>query len=189
MPQEDFCQATGTAPTQKYQADGGPGIESIMDILLGSEIANEDRKDFFRTQILFWMLCAIDGHAKNFSIFMNAGGSYRLSPRYDVLSAYNVLGTKAGTLSRHKVRMAMAFRGNKALYYTHKDILPRHLKQMGTRCGLGNAIDRMLQELIERTDPVVDSVQSTLPDDFPQELACDVFTGLQSSAEQMKAAM
>lgn len=189
LPQEDFCQITGTAPTQKYQADGGPGIESIMDILLGSEIAEEDRKDFFRTQILFWMLCAIDGHAKNFSIFLKAGGSYRLTPRYDVLSAYNVLGTKAGTLSPHKVKMAMAFRGNKALHYTRKEILPRHLKQMGTRCGLGNEIDRMMQELIERTDSVVNSVQSTLPDDFPQELARDVFTGLRFSADQMKAAM
>ncbi|MGH8144505.1 MAG: HipA domain-containing protein, partial [Steroidobacteraceae bacterium] len=81
LPQEDFCQAMGVPPTQRYQADGGPGIEAIMDILLGSDNADEDRKDFFRTQILFWMLCAIDGHAKNFSLFLNAGGSYRLTPR------------------------------------------------------------------------------------------------------------
>src|SRR6185437_1135839 len=29
LPQEDFCQALGIAPTQKYQTDGGPGIEAI----------------------------------------------------------------------------------------------------------------------------------------------------------------
>lgn len=32
LPQEDFCQATGTSPFRKYQADGGPGITKIMEI-------------------------------------------------------------------------------------------------------------------------------------------------------------
>src|SRR5471030_752144 len=35
LPQEDFCQATGTSPLHKYQADGGPGVSTIMEILLG----------------------------------------------------------------------------------------------------------------------------------------------------------
>jgi serine/threonine-protein kinase HipA len=68
LPQEDFCQVTGVPPTQKYETQGGPGIDTIMNTLLGSEVADEDRKDFFRSQVLFWMLCAIDGHAKNFSL-------------------------------------------------------------------------------------------------------------------------
>jgi serine/threonine-protein kinase HipA len=87
LPQEDFCQATATAPTSKYESDGGPGIEKIMDLLRGSEKAAEDRRDFMRTQLVFWLLAAIDGHAKNFSIFLQAGGGYRLTPRYDILSA------------------------------------------------------------------------------------------------------
>jgi len=187
LPQEDFCQATGVAPTQKYQADGGPGIETIMNILLGSEVADEDRQDFFRTQILFWMLCAIDGHAKNFSIFLNALGSYRLTPRYDVLSAYNALGSKAGTLSPHKIRMAMAVRGSKSNHYNRSDILPRHFEQMGQRCGLGSEIGRMMDDLSEKTDVVVNSVQSMLPANFPPELAGDVLTGLRYSADRIRA--
>jgi serine/threonine-protein kinase HipA len=186
LPQEDFCQALGVAPTQKYQADGGPGIEPIMNTLLGSEVAEEDRKDFFRTQILFWMLCAIDGHAKNFSLFLNAGGSYRLTPRYDVLSAHNTLGTKAGALSPHKVKMAMVVRGSKAPHYHWSDILPRHFEQTAQRCGLGSNIDHMMEELIERTGPAIQAVQRLLPADFPQELAQDVLTGLRSAADRMK---
>jgi serine/threonine-protein kinase HipA len=31
---------------------------------------DEDRKDFFKNQILYWLLWAIDGHAKNFSLFV-----------------------------------------------------------------------------------------------------------------------
>ena len=186
LPQEDFCQATGVPPTQKYQSEGGPGIEAIMNILLGSEIADDDRKDFFRTQILFWMLCAIDGHAKNFSLFLNAGGSYRLTPRYDVLSAHHVLGTKAGNLSPHKVKMAMAIRGSKGPHYNWREILPRHFELMAQRCGLGSEIGRMVDELTDRTNAVIDMVQGQLPAAFPQELARDVFSGLQACAERMK---
>jgi serine/threonine-protein kinase HipA len=36
LPQEDFCQATGRAPTERYEAEGGPSMEDIVDILGGS---------------------------------------------------------------------------------------------------------------------------------------------------------
>lgn len=185
LPQEDFCQALGVAPTHKYQTDGGPGVEAIMSTLLGSEVAEEDRRDFFRTQILLWMLCAIDGHAKNFSLFLNAGGSYRLTPRYDVLSAHHVLGTKAGTLPPHKVKMAMGIRGSKELHYSWRRILPRHFDQAARRCGLGNEIGRVMDELVERTEPVIESVQSRLPRDFPHDLAEAVLGGLRTAAGQL----
>lgn len=32
LPQEDFCQATGTPAALKYESDGGPGIERIMGL-------------------------------------------------------------------------------------------------------------------------------------------------------------
>jgi serine/threonine-protein kinase HipA len=49
LPQEDCCQATATPPALKYESDGGPGIRTIMELLLGSEEAVEDRRDFLRT--------------------------------------------------------------------------------------------------------------------------------------------
>ena len=66
LPQEDFCQITGTPSSGKYESDGGPGIETIMSLLLGSREAADDRETFFSAQILFWPLAAPDGHAKNF---------------------------------------------------------------------------------------------------------------------------
>src|ERR1700761_1041753 len=56
LPQEDMCQATGRPSHLKYQADGGPGIAEIMDVLLGSENADPDRRQFFKTQLVFWLL-------------------------------------------------------------------------------------------------------------------------------------
>src|SRR5262249_7143842 len=81
-PQEDLCQATGTPAARKYESQGGPGIEAVMQLLQGSSAATADREDFFRTQLVYWLLCAIDGHAKNFSVFIEAGGRFRLTPRY-----------------------------------------------------------------------------------------------------------
>ncbi|MDZ7793771.1 MAG: HipA domain-containing protein [Spirochaetia bacterium] len=57
-------------------------------MLLGSRTALNDQIEFFKMQILFWMLTAIDGHAKNFSIFIEPEGRFTLTPAYDVLSAY-----------------------------------------------------------------------------------------------------
>lgn len=45
----------------------------------------------------------------------------------------------------------------------------------------------MMDDLSEKTESVVQLVQDTLPADFPQDLARDVFTGLRSSADLMKA--
>jgi serine/threonine-protein kinase HipA len=36
IPQVDFCQASGTAPSLKYEKDGGPGIVQCMALLRGS---------------------------------------------------------------------------------------------------------------------------------------------------------
>lgn len=64
LPQEDMCQALGYSPALKYESHGGPGIADIMTLLLGSRRSNQDRETFFRTQIFYWLIGAIDGHAK-----------------------------------------------------------------------------------------------------------------------------
>jgi HipA-like C-terminal domain len=51
-----------------------------------------DRRAFVKAQLAFWMLCATDGHAKNFSIFHRPQGAFQLTPLYDVLSAWPVIG-------------------------------------------------------------------------------------------------
>ena len=47
LPQEDMCQALGISPNLKYQSDGGPGIENIMRLLLGSCESNKRSRYVF----------------------------------------------------------------------------------------------------------------------------------------------
>lgn len=188
LPQEDFCQATGTSPGKKYENDGGPGISEVMKILLGSKNAANDRVDFFKTQIIFWMLCAIDGHAKNFSIFLESESSYRLTPRYDVLSAYPIIGQGADKLPAQKIKMAMAFTG-KNRHYRWDEILPRHIVETARKCGLKEDGSQLMKAVAEETYKVIDIVVAQLPSDFPEDIAKPIFNGLSQKADQILSAL
>jgi serine/threonine-protein kinase HipA len=187
LPQEDFCQATATAPGLKYESDGGPGMERITELLLGSEKAAEDRRDFMRTQLVFWLLAAIDGHAKNFSIFLQAGGGYRLTPRYDILSAHPMLGRGRGKLSPHKIRMAMDVRG-KNRHYRWKEISARHWLETARRCGISE-MKSIVDEVITQTPKAVDQVTARLPRKFPDQIAATILSGTTAAARLLAEQM
>ena len=180
LPQEDLCQATARPPGQKYEAEGGPGIQEVLELLLGSTAPDHDRADFFKTQFVYWLLCAIDGHAKNFSIFLEAGGRFRLTPRYDVLSAYPVLSP--GQLSPHEVTMAMAAWG-KNRHYRWAHLKGRHWQQVGLDCQLQSAKE-ILDAVLEATPGLVEAVANDLPEDFPAEVAEPSLEGVLKTARQ-----
>ena len=113
LPQEDFCQATGLSSLLKYQSDGGLSVEDCMKLLASSESAALDKQNFYKAQIVFYLLAATDGHAKNFSITHLPENKYKLTPLYDVLSIHPLIGNKANQIAKQKVKMAMAIRGSK----------------------------------------------------------------------------
>lgn len=96
IPQEDCCQALGIPPSIKYQNRGGPNIKQLLELLKGSDNAEQDRSTLLKAQIYFWLISATDRHAKNFSIFIGQGGTYRLTPLYDVLTG-ELLATKVAS--------------------------------------------------------------------------------------------
>lgn len=159
-----------------------------MALLLGSERSLEDREDFFRTQFLFWLLCAIDGHAKNFSVFIEAEGRYRLTPRYDVLSAYPVLGRRHNQLSPHKVKMAMAVMG-KNKHDRWKEIRIDHWLETGKTCGLPRWGRAVIESLIERVAQVTDGVFNALPRGFPEGVSLPILNGLRKKAHESLEAL
>jgi serine/threonine-protein kinase HipA len=178
LPQEDFCQATGTSPLHKYQADGGPGISKIMEILLGSELSQQDRSNFFKIQLVFWLLAATDGHAKNFSIFHLPGSRFRATPLYDVLSAHPILGTGANKLAPQRVKLAMAVKGTQN-YYNLQQIQRRHWLNHAAQVGLGAAAaEGIIEELLAAVDGVVASAYAQIPAGYPKDLANAILQGL-----------
>ncbi len=188
LPQEDMCQATGVPPEAKYEADGGPGIDRILHVLDGSMSRELDRRNFFKAQLLFWMLCATDGHAKNFSLFLRPGGRYQLTPLYDVLSAYPVLGEGPGKISPFKAKMAMAVRSKNA-HWKMKEILHRHWLALGARHGVltedGRPVQHLIDGIVAQTPTAIAAVRAKLPEDFPAALADSILDGLQDAADRL----
>ena len=82
--QEDFCQATGTAPLKKYQDDGGPSLRQIAEIVRATD--PESLSSLLSAVTLNVVVGNGDAHAKNFSLLHEASGALRLAPLYDVMS-------------------------------------------------------------------------------------------------------
>ncbi|MCC8395645.1 type II toxin-antitoxin system HipA family toxin [Paraburkholderia sp. MMS20-SJTR3] len=185
LPQEDMCQATGRSALHKYESDGGPGIETIMAILAGSARTETDRRNFFAAQLVFWLLAATDGHAKNFSIAHLPGNRYEATPLYDVLSAHPIIGSGAGRLAPQKVKLAMAVRGRN-VHYLLNQIQRRHWIAEGQRAGFSAAaVDALIDELSSQTEAVIEQVASRLPGDFPMDVADAVFGGMRRLNEKL----
>ena len=185
LPQEDFCQATGRSPNEKYEADGGTTSEEILEILEGSESRDTDRTNFALAQLAFWLLAAIDGHAKNFSIFHRAGGAFGMTPLYDVLSAWPVIGAGANQLPIQDAKLAMAVRG-KNRHYRLREIHARHWHEFALRVGSPGLWARM-RNLVESADAHAVAVQGRLPSSFPARVIATITTGVKQQAADFLA--
>jgi serine/threonine-protein kinase HipA len=175
LPQEDCCQALSVPPNLKYESDGGPGIPGIVRLLRGSDDAASDQRSFLKANIVFWLLGATDGHAKNFSVFLSPGGRFRMTPLYDVISAQPSVDSKQ--ILWKQFRLAMAF-GTKP-HYQIRQIAPRHFFQTATKAGAGRQlIQSIIQELLDISGAAVDSVLARLPKKFPEQVASSIATGM-----------
>ena len=182
LPQEDMCQALGVSPNIKYENDGGPGISNIMQFLRQSKESKYDREVFFKAQVLFWLLAGIDGHAKNFSIFIEPEGRYRMTPLYDIMSAHPLLVSRQ--LEAKKIKMAMALSGKNRHYHWDK-IQPRHFistaKQVGFNEKMAKAI---ITEMMGMVDEVITKVESQLPADFPEDISATIIDGMRKQHDR-----
>jgi serine/threonine-protein kinase HipA len=185
LPQEDFCQALGCGPNRKYEAEGGPGIEQLAQVLHGSMNSRADLRTLFASQIVFWLLAATDGHAKNFSIRLQAGGAYAMTPLYDVLSAWPIIGEGPNQLAWRNAKLAMALSG-KNRHYHLAGVLRRHFNATSMRCGWGDSAEDLIGELLARVDGAVNSVAQQLPQGFPAEVATAIFEGVRAQARRLQ---
>ena len=152
-------------PSRKYEADGGPGLRAILDLLRGSDEPEQDRLTFLRANIVFWLLGATDGHAKNFSVALSPGARFRLTPLYDVLSAQP--SADDGHIRRNQMKLAMAVGGNR--HYVVDSIVPRHFEQTAAAAGIPAAsLERIFDELRDHAPPPLSRSCNHCHQIFPQ---------------------
>jgi serine/threonine-protein kinase HipA len=143
--QEDFCQALGIGPENKYQAEGGPSLKQCFDLVRDASSAPViDLQALLDALIFNFLVGNHDAHGKNFSL-LYTGGQTRLAPFYDLLSTsyYPELSTK----------MAMKIGGE----YLSAKITVKHFEQLAEEAGLAKPmVKRRVPELAE-------SILSKLP--------------------------
>jgi serine/threonine-protein kinase HipA len=113
--QEDFCQALRVHPSLKYQNDGGPAPNAIIDLIRMSVTDSRSRKKYtvksasetdllsFLDALIFnWMIGGTDAHAKNYSLLIGGGGMFRLAPLYDIASIFPY-----SDIDPHRAKLAM----------------------------------------------------------------------------------
>jgi serine/threonine-protein kinase HipA len=161
-------------PTRKYQNEGGPGIVEICDLLTGSDEPQRNRADFLKAVVLFWLIGATDGHAKNFSIALMPGGRFRMTPLYDVLTVQHSLD--AGTLQIKDMKLAM--RAGQGRHYRVADIHGQHFVETALAAGFSRGqVEEVFEDIRRRAGRAFDMALAEMPPGFPEGLVASVRRG------------
>lgn len=186
VPQEDCCQALSIPPTRKYQADGGPSMADMFEFLKGSDDPDYDQLMFLKAQIAFWLFAAIDGHAKNFSVFLHPRGGFQLTPLYDVMSAQHLFDLKQ--IQRKQLKLAMSV-GNSNHYHVH-EIQVRHYYKTAKKAGVPDSmVETALGQIEDGLPAAIESASAALPKNFPTELRDSIAVGALKRCKVITAAV
>ena len=150
--QEDCCQALGISPLGKYEAEGGPGASSIIQLLRDQSSApRADIEHFVAALALNWAIGGSDGHAKNFSVLIAPGGQVRLAPIYDVLTVLPY----PRRYHPPEVKLAMKIGGEYRLDW----IARRHWARFAEEASLGaSQVLSQVEDVVERLAHVIPAV-------------------------------
>lgn len=133
-----------------------------------------------------WLICATDGYAKNFSLFLRSGGRYTLTPLYDVMSAQPNLDARQ---IEHK-HMKLAMSVGKRHHYRVGEIQPRHFLQAGSEANIPpTLVQHAVEDIANRMDQTLETLEAELPADFPQQLHMSISGGIQQRMRVLRTGL
>ena len=110
---------------------------------------------------------------------------FRMTPVYDVMSAYPAIGNGPNQWAERDIRMAMALFGKNRHYLAH-NIMRRHFNSTAKKVGYGNDAEPLIQDFIARTPAIVDKVRAELPAGFPEKVADRILGGIRAAAHSLE---
>ncbi|WP_454719060.1 type II toxin-antitoxin system HipA family toxin [Caulobacter segnis] len=186
LPQEDFCQALSTPPSRKYQNQNGPSVVDILRRLKASDAPQADQAAVFKSQILFWLIGATDGHAKNFSLFLRPGGRFALTPFYDVLSAQPAFDAKV--IPHQSYTLAMSAGASR--HYKILDIQGRHFVETASEADLRPRLVRaVFDEIIALAKTAGEKALAQMPPGFHETIHASIAAAIDQRLPRLHAAL
>lgn len=137
--QEDFCQALGVLPSEKYETEGGPSVASIVEELRAvSAQPARSLLDFTNAVIFNFLIGNSDAHGKNYALLYEPVGSPSMAPLYDLVctGVYDVeqdLAMAIGGVIDPRQVNAVAWRAFAAEVGMNERLLVERLQQMATK--------------------------------------------------------
>ncbi|MFM8327214.1 MAG: type II toxin-antitoxin system HipA family toxin, partial [Pirellulaceae bacterium] len=88
--QEDFCQALGISPSNKYEKEGGPSLKQCAELIRRhAAFPLLDLSKLLQWAIFNWLTGNADAHGKNLSFLYSQSGAPSLAPLYDLVCTRN----------------------------------------------------------------------------------------------------
>jgi serine/threonine-protein kinase HipA len=172
--QEDFCQALGILPEQKYESEGGPSLVQCFDLLKKYSIRPAaDQMAMLQWVIFNYLIGNADDHAKNISLLFTDKGP-RLAPFYDLISTH-VYETLAE-------RFAMKIGGENRPNYINS----RHWERFAESVSLKrNYVLNMVRNMAERIIPAAESIRNDLDKDHEITIINNILELLRTRAAKL----
>lgn len=162
---------------KRYHAKSRQPFDLLSEIGRDSVGAVTLLPENMKFQVFQWLIGATDGHAKNFSVFIQAGGSYRLTPFYDIISAFPVLGGTGIHIS--DLKLAMGLNASKGKKTAIDKIYPRHFLATAKVLRFPEVqMHEILSDFARMIPAALDNVKTSLPTDFPENVVTAVETNV-----------
>ncbi|QYO78900.1 type II toxin-antitoxin system HipA family toxin [Devosia salina] len=146
--QEDFCQALGRFPRQKYEKDGGPGWQESFELMKKVTDVVAARTQLLDRATFQFLIGNPDAHAKNYSLVYRLD-RIELSPLYDV---NNAAAFRSFFKEQHP-RLAMFVGGNR----DPLTLTPEHWEAFARETDFRpRFVLRQLQDMAERMIPAAE---------------------------------
>jgi len=154
--QEDFCQALGVAPEEKYEGEGGPGVAGCAALLWrASSAPARDIVAFADALVFNFLIGNHDAHAKNYSLLLDGPEAVRLAPLYDLLCTAVFAGTRR--------KLAMKYGGENRPGYLRRRHLDRLAGELEVKPKL---VRRRAERMIELVGDHAGAAREALPAEF-----------------------
>jgi serine/threonine-protein kinase HipA len=153
--QEDLVQALGRRPSDKYEASGGPGLLTLVDLLrrvISPENVAHDVATLLDAVAFNWLTAGTDAHARNYSLLL-AGPQVRFAPLYD-------LNSFLPYSSRAHVEMSMSIGGSG--HFRSTDVTADDWRWVGRRAQVDpeDLLQRIATMAARLPDAAADAVKA-----------------------------